>query len=145
MRIILALLIVIFFSQCSIIREKNNQCSEGLLKVVQFNNLIELGITEDTIVYNVVDLRTFFQIDDSITAKNEWNRLIKDTRFLESNKSTLRETYLNNTCQCSKTRDTILIRLDNFDDNGKLYLVERFKLLNRNRSLILIDKKNERK
>lgn len=78
--------------------KSNNECSQAVLKAIQFNSLVEFGIKDST-VYNVIDLEEFYNMD-SINAKKEWDNFIDGSRFLEGQKTTLRTNYVDYTCNC---------------------------------------------
>lgn len=126
---------------CSIQKEMiivDNTCSDGLLKAVQFNGLIEYGV-KDSSVYNVVNLNAFFKTKDSIVAKQKWDSFIDATRFYEGQKTTLRTDYKNYHCECKKANDSIFIYLTHAEIS-----VTTFKLVNENSFLKIVEVKTAR-
>lgn len=120
---------------CSVYRTVNTDyCSKALLKINQFNSLVEFGIIDST-VNNVVDLGLLLKINDTLKAQKEWEIFINDTRFLENSKTTLSTNYLVYNCSCKLTKDTIFFNLISSD-----LMTEKYKLLNRKDNLIIISK-----
>lgn len=104
--------ILMVLSSCSVMRHKTNQgCATALLKTIQFNNLIELGIKESS-VYKIVDLEEYYGVSDSILAKKKWDEFIDGLRFFEGQKTTLRTNYIDYTCSCKMKKDTFFVTLE---------------------------------
>jgi hypothetical protein len=124
---------------CATIKSQNT-CTNSLLRIIQFDDLIEFGI-KDSSVYRVVDLSKFFNLKDSIKAKEMWDDLIDGTRFFDGGKFTLKNTYEDAVCECQIKKDTIFIKLNRFYEDGRLDRVEMYKLLKQQQQPILVEKK----
>jgi hypothetical protein len=131
--------ILLVLCSCSVWRHNTDQgCASALLKTVQFNNLIELGI-KDSSIYEILDLKEFYGVSDSILAKNKWDTFIDDLRFFEGQKTTLRTNYIDYTCSCQKNKDTFYVSLEH-----KNISVSNFKIVHKD-SIYLIVKRNHRR
>jgi len=125
--------ILMVLSSCSVLKyETNQECATALLKTVQFNNLIELGI-KDTSLYGIVDLKEYYGISDSILAKKKWDEFIDDSRFFEGQKTTLRTNYIDYTCRCKEKEDTFYVSLEHRNIS-----VSNYKIVQRDSIYVIV-------